>query len=254
MKKNLLYVEQSGSGPTLVLLHGYLTSSRYWDKVVPELTKHFTVIAIDLLGFGKSSKPKNARYDVAEQMTCIHETLLSLGVGKGMVLVGHSMGALVAAGYALQYPGDLKKLFLVNPPIFLNQRQARQDIQRTKLGYNVLLYRATGRIIWPLLKLATARQKIDDNPRRLVNFVRDHSHYSRRGSLTKLIEQTHVLDQLEGMTVPTTIIMGHNDRPIYKRNLAQHTKPLNAKLVWLDSGHHSLLDLPDSVLAELIKT
>jgi pimeloyl-ACP methyl ester carboxylesterase len=230
------------------LLHGYLTSSAYWQKVVPSLNEYFTVITIDLLGFGQSPKPKESAYDAPAQVEYVHDILSGY---SDITLVGHSMGSLIATEYALMYPASVKRLVLLNPPIFLDQKQAREEIRRTNLGHDFLLYRPFGRAAWPILRAATAGIKRDMDPRNPANVFRGHSHYSRKRSLIGLIEKTHLLEQLKHLSLPVTIIAGKHDRAIYRSNLDLQGMPAGARLIWLDTGHHSLLDEPETIIAEL---
>lgn len=86
-----------GSGPVLVLLHGVPTSSWLFRKMLPDLQRHFRVIAIDLLGYGSSDKPKSStqNYTASFQANYVQELLLSLGINQYSLLF-HDMGGLVA--------------------------------------------------------------------------------------------------------------------------------------------------------------
>lgn len=100
---------------TIVLLHGKNFNGAYWETTIGELVKNgYRVIVPDQVGFGKSSKPEHFQYSF-QQLARNTKTLLdSLGVSKTAVL-GHSMGGMLAARFALMYPEMTEKLILENP-------------------------------------------------------------------------------------------------------------------------------------------
>jgi pimeloyl-ACP methyl ester carboxylesterase len=85
-------------GAPIVLLHCYACSSRWWDAVVPRLTRDHRVVRIDLIGHGGTAKPKSA-YTIPEQAAAVSEALNRLGV-EGATLIGHSLGGTVATAVA----------------------------------------------------------------------------------------------------------------------------------------------------------
>jgi pimeloyl-ACP methyl ester carboxylesterase len=101
----------AGDGPALLLLHGIGDSSDGWEPLMAELAPHFTVIAPDLLGHGRSAKPR-ADYSVAAYANGMRDLLDVLDVDSATV-VGHSLGGGVAAQFAYQYPERCERLVLV---------------------------------------------------------------------------------------------------------------------------------------------
>ncbi|QBD80169.1 alpha/beta hydrolase [Ktedonosporobacter rubrisoli] len=111
---NMHYVE-GGSGKIVLLLHGWPATWRVWRKVMPELAKHYHVVAIDLPGLG-DSEPSQAGYDKASIAQLIH-TLLHASWPQRIYLVGHDIGAAVAYAYARQFPEDVEKLVVMDDPL-----------------------------------------------------------------------------------------------------------------------------------------
>jgi pimeloyl-ACP methyl ester carboxylesterase len=103
---------------TVLFLHGIGTSGAAWDDVVKGLPKDVAVIAVDLLGFGKSPSPEWAKYSAATQARSLIATLLKLNIRQRLIIVGHSMGALVAVETAKRYPVIVKSLILCSPPFY----------------------------------------------------------------------------------------------------------------------------------------
>src|SRR5260370_3507644 len=102
-----LHYLTAGSGPAVLLLHGYTQTSLMWRPIIPLLAEKFTVIAPDLPGIGDSSIPESG-IDMKTSASRIHALVRSLGVGKARV-VGHDIGLMVAYAYAAQFPVDTEK-------------------------------------------------------------------------------------------------------------------------------------------------
>jgi pimeloyl-ACP methyl ester carboxylesterase len=102
---------KAGSGPALLLIHGIGDSSDTWRPVVEQLAEHYTVIAPDLLGHGRSEKPR-ADYSVAGFANGMRDLLSVLEVDR-VTVVGHSLGGGVAAQFAYQFPDRCERLVLV---------------------------------------------------------------------------------------------------------------------------------------------
>jgi pimeloyl-ACP methyl ester carboxylesterase len=103
---------QLGEGPVIVLIHGITSSSRTWRAVLAPLAEDHTVIAPDLLGHGRSGKPRGD-YSLGAYASGIRDLLAVLGVRKATV-VGHSLGGGIAMQFAYQFPERLERLVLVD--------------------------------------------------------------------------------------------------------------------------------------------
>lgn len=108
---NIHYVI-GGTGEPLVLVHGFGQNWYMWNRLLPELSKHFTVIAPDLRGVGESDKPASG-YDKKTMASDIHELVKKLGYNN-INLVGHDIGLMVAYAYAASFPTEVKKLALLD--------------------------------------------------------------------------------------------------------------------------------------------
>lgn len=106
-----------GSGPPLLLIHGYPQSHIMWHKVAPTLAKHFTVVATDLRGYGDSSKPKTDEshfpYSKRAMAKDQVEVMEQLGF-KTFKVLAHDRGARVAHRMALDHPQKVEKLILLD--------------------------------------------------------------------------------------------------------------------------------------------
>jgi haloacetate dehalogenase len=108
-----IQVAIGGSGPPLILLHGNPLTHVSWHKVAPDLARRFTVVAIDLRGYGDSSKPEGGEDHAAYSFRAMAqdgvEVMAALGFSR-FAVAGHDRGARVAFRMALDHPGCVTHL------------------------------------------------------------------------------------------------------------------------------------------------
>lgn len=106
---------QKSNGKTIMLLHGKNFNGAYWEKTAKDLSSQgFRVIIPDQIGFGKSSKPEFYQFSFSQLADNTKAILDELKIEKAIVL-GHSMGGMVATRFTLLYPEKVEKLILENP-------------------------------------------------------------------------------------------------------------------------------------------
>lgn len=105
----------TGSGPeTLLLVHGLAANAGFWREAIPELAKHYRVIAVDLPGYGRSQKNASYAYDMVFFAETLSRLITELHIGP-VVPVGHSMGGQIAITLALRHPEQVSRLVLASP-------------------------------------------------------------------------------------------------------------------------------------------
>ncbi len=105
-----------GTGRTAVLLHGRRFCGATWARTIAALhDAGFRVVVPDQLGFCKSSKPINYQYSFEQLAVNTHVLLGHIEAGAHIVLIGHDMGGMLAARYALMFPSEVQQLVLVDP-------------------------------------------------------------------------------------------------------------------------------------------
>jgi pimeloyl-ACP methyl ester carboxylesterase len=102
----------AGAGPPVVLIHGITGNSEQWDQVATLLADSRTVIAPDLLGHGRSAKPRGD-YSLGAYAASIRDLLIALGHRRATV-VGHSLGGGVAMQFSYEYPVFCERLVLIS--------------------------------------------------------------------------------------------------------------------------------------------
>lgn len=103
---------------TVVFIHGIGNSGAAWNEIVSALPDDIYYVTIDLLGFGNSPRPSWAMYDAKTQARSVMVTLLKLRLTGRVIIVGHSLGSLVAVEIAKRYPLLVSSLILCSPPFY----------------------------------------------------------------------------------------------------------------------------------------
>lgn len=102
-----------GTGPTLVLLHGWPQTNRAWRLVMPQLAETHTVVAPDLRGAGASELASDG-YSKTNQAEDIRQLLQQLGLDGPAVVIGHDIGGMVALAWAAKFPDEVAALALLD--------------------------------------------------------------------------------------------------------------------------------------------
>ncbi|MCU0475705.1 MAG: alpha/beta hydrolase [Anaerolineae bacterium] len=113
---DLVHYEVLGRGRTVLLLHGWVGSWRYWVPVMQTLHLKYRVFAVDLFGFGDSAKNPR-RYTLDEQVRMLVQFLQSIQQKK-VAVVAHGLGAWVAAELARRAPDAVARMMLISSPLF----------------------------------------------------------------------------------------------------------------------------------------
>jgi pimeloyl-ACP methyl ester carboxylesterase len=220
---------------TIVLIHGFGTSERLWEGVLPHLKGD--ALTLDLPGFGDSD---DERYSVDGMADAVQERLTGL---ERFVLVGHSMGAKVAAVLAARRPAGLSGLLLVAPSPLSPEPMTAQDRRALKAAYGQpeLLRAHYTQITRQPLSADVMAQLLLDGTRgsgEAWNAWPDSGSREDRASEVRRIE------------VPISLLTSEDDPVISPQVVAQHLLPIfsGAALTrLLGSGHLLPLELPTEV-------
>lgn len=133
----LHYVTQ-GTGPLMLMLHGFPEFWYSWRHQIPEFAKDFKVVALDLRGYNDSDKPKNqSAYVMDEFVRDIEGVVTGLGYEK-CTLVGHDWGGAIAWNFAYSYPEMIERLIILNlphPAKFREGLQTPQQLLRSSYAF-----------------------------------------------------------------------------------------------------------------------
>jgi pimeloyl-ACP methyl ester carboxylesterase len=246
-----IYVRQDGprDAPALLLIHGNASSARWWDGLVPMLTRSHRLIRVDLLGYGRSAKPADRSYALQDQARRVGVAMDRLGV-KRVVVVGHSSGGAAATALAERRPGLVAALVLINtgphldayiaPPTTIDPSQ------------------------WPNVSDEQLRQFASpafsrpgyEIPLELLNEVRAMTFHSltttTQASRDYVKEQT-LPDRLAPLGKPLLVIFGEEDRRWRSSSAADYRAVPGAIVEMLPGiGHTPILEDPARTASSIL--
>ena len=112
---SIVHYEALGRGRPIVFLHGWVGSWRYWINSMQIASTSFRAYAIDLFGFGESTRDP-LRYSLDRQADLINRFMEEMGIGK-VALIGHGLGALVGFAFIRQQPKSVDRIMAINCPL-----------------------------------------------------------------------------------------------------------------------------------------
>ncbi len=260
----------TGSGPAILLLHGIGMDHRSWLPVIERLALDYTVLAPDLLGHGRSDKPR-ADYSIAGYANAMRDLLTVLGIGS-VTVVGHSLGGGIAMQFAYQFPQMTQRLVLVaagglgrsvNPIIRfftlpgsgLALRVLGTDPLRRPL---VELINSLGASGLPMTHdLHALAEVYDDLSDPLAQWSFLHvlrAAVDWRGQVITSLDRAYLAEHM-----PSMVVWGERDLvlPVKHARAAHEVLPGSRLEIFPDSGHVPHEDEPDrfaEVLADFIAT
>jgi pimeloyl-ACP methyl ester carboxylesterase len=107
-------VAEAGTGPPIVMVHGFGAAIDWWDEIAPALANDHRVIRIDLIGHGGTAAPASG-YTIPRQAELVAAVLDRLGVDR-VTVIGHSMGGEVATALAEKNPARIAAMILIDSP------------------------------------------------------------------------------------------------------------------------------------------
>ncbi len=209
----------TGVGQPVVLLHGIGRTGQTWQHITELLAgKPYRLVAFDLLGFGASPKPAWPPYDVDDHARAIIASIEKLHLDQPAILVGHSMGCLVAVRLARLRPDLVRHLVLYEMPLYEGLPEKRR--YRAQLSIYNRLYARILRF-QPSFDPANARLA-ERLARRIVGFEVDRATWQPFvKSLEHTIMRQTAADDIKQIDVPMDVIYGSYDMLVIRGKL-QH--------------------------------
>lgn len=211
--------ENQSDRPVVIMLHGLASSSANWDPLIPLLRYNFRCITIDLTGFGDSPKPDWYQYTMEDHIRNINKTIRHLRIRRPFVLVGHSLGSLLATRYARLNPADVSRLVLLSPPVYapidtIASRTARQRTSMYLRAYRFLRTdkRMTKENVLRLFSIIPQVRSLNLNEATWWPFIR---------SLEQCIENQTIIRDIVEVKAPVDIFYGIFDEVVVPYNVKQ---------------------------------
>ncbi|HEY0437081.1 MAG TPA: alpha/beta fold hydrolase [Phenylobacterium sp.] len=236
-----LYYEVHGSGPALILTHGYSATSQMWAGQIAPLEPHFTVVTWDMRGHGQSDYPQDQAQYSEEHTVADMAALLDAVGAREAVVGGLSLGGYMSLAFHRAHPERTRALLIVDTGPGYKNDQAREGWNRNAIA------RAERLETEGLPDTARASAEV-----RLARH-RDATGLARaaRGMLTQ--RDAKVIENLPDIAVPAVVIVGANDTPFLAASDYMAGKiPGAKKAVIPDAGHSANIDQPDAFNAALL--
>jgi len=256
------HVEISGTGPPIILLHGFGGSTYSWRHVAPSLAESYRVIGVDLVGFGYTDRPVEASpYRRDEQVRRLVGLLDSLGEREA-TWIGHSYGGGIALALAAQHPERVRSLIVVdsvgpNYPI-----ERRRPIARSQ-ALSFAYIRGFGLRKWFVARVL--RDIVHDEESVTPQVVEEYRERLRISGATRAFrhlsspateEEANKIIDLADISAPSLVIWGEHD-PLMSTEVGQKgvEKMPNARpLIVIEStGHAPMEEEPARVANHILR-
>ncbi len=206
---------------TILFIHGIGNNGDAWRNVIDKLPSDVRVITIDLLGFGRSPRPKWAIYNAKTQAKSVLATYLKLRIASPVIIVGHSLGALVAIEIAKTYPLLVNSLILCSPPLYDTSDTTGSVLPKSDRVLRTL-YKSAQQRPEDFVRLSAFAMKYN-LINRSFNVTTDNVEYYMATLESAIMNQTSYQDAYQ-LKVPTRIIKGTLDPFVVNRNLRKLAK------------------------------
>jgi pimeloyl-ACP methyl ester carboxylesterase len=247
-----------GEGPLLVLLHGITSTSDAWRLVMPRLAQQYTVIAPDLVGHGRSAKPRGD-YSLGAYAAGVRDLLAVLGFERGTVL-GHSFGGGIALQFAYLFPEYVERVALVSSGGLGKEVHPllRASVLPGSEWVLPLLAREWSVKAGDAVRSVASRVGIEAGPD-IAEFARGYASLVEPGAREAFIDTMRGVIGPDGQKVsamdrlylaeqmPFLIVWGARDPiiPVAHGRAAHEAVEGSRYVEFEDSGHWPMLDAPD---------
>jgi pimeloyl-ACP methyl ester carboxylesterase len=228
------HYEVHGSGPAILLTHGYSATARMWDGQIAGLSRDHTLILWDMRGHGESDYPNDpARYSEDETVADMAAILDAVGA-KQAVIGGLSLGGYMSLAFHRAHPERVKALLIIDTGPGFKNDEARQ-------GWNDTAMKTAARFerdgLAPLARASAERSGAKHRSA-------DGLILAARGMLTQ--RNARVIESLPDIKVPALVVVGADDTPFLKAADYMAAKiPGASKVVIPNAGHAANVDQPE---------
>lgn len=228
-----LYYETHGSGPALLLTHGYSATSQMWRSQIDVLSQNHTLIVWDMRGHGQSDSPEDdAQYSEALTVQDMAALLDHLGFATG-VIGGLSLGGYMSLAFYADYRERVDGLLIIDTGPGFKKDSARDAWNQTAIDRAVAIERDGA----AALEGRSAEQATSEH-RNIAGLAR-----AARGMLTQ--HTPRVIESLPGIEVPSIVVVGADDEPFRVATDYMAAKiPGAEKVIIPDAGHAANMDQP----------
>lgn len=264
---NVFVIDEGESENTLFVLHGYATSSIDFYKVLPELSKNYRVVLIDLVGFGFSDKPTDFHYSIVDQADIVLELWRILEL-KNITLLSHNLGTAIALEILTRkqtkfYNIALEKLVFLNSTVSFHEEYSAQEGTESLQDFSNRI-----RLMFTSYSFFNKKMKeffydedifADEevkarwvlahhkNGREVIDFLANYSVESK-------LLWDRWFTAIEKNKLPSKIIVGKNDTVFKEVEAIYLAKELgNSTLHFIENcGHYPMLEKPQDLVTHIL--
>jgi pimeloyl-ACP methyl ester carboxylesterase len=204
-----------GAGEPVVLIHGFPTSGHLWAEVVPLMPPGHRVVVVDLLGYGRSDRPRTRAVTIQAHADRTIQLFDALGIKEACV-VGHDIGGGVAQSMAVRYPDRVSRICLIDSVAFDGWSGRKVRLARAVLP---VARHLPPTWLLPMLRDGLLRGYADHDRgvHSVAHYVRPFGGTEGRDVLVRHIRELDVTDtaglapHLKDVEQPVAIVWGEND-------------------------------------------
>lgn len=246
-----------GGGPPVLLVHGWLSSSRIWEPLARRLAQRFTVYTLDLAGFGDSDKPTEG-YGARYGSRLLYAFCAHFGLIRATV-VGHDLSGPMAVKLAADHPDIVGRLVLVSAPADEDQIDLPTLLWLTTLPVVGPVFYSLGRLLKPLRRRWMRHFVFD--PENLPDELVEDSGKSTPAAASKTFSVTRhelsggrIARQARIIKVPMLLVAGEDDQIVDPRAVSDWGQNADqAEIMLLDRcGHLPMVESPAEFNASLL--
>jgi 2-hydroxy-6-oxonona-2,4-dienedioate hydrolase len=247
-----IYFYDRGQGTALVLIHGMFGDFLDWEPVLEPLSQSHRVIAVDLPGFGNSSKPRR-EYTADFFVSTLEELFTQLGL-REIILMGNSFGGQIAILYTLHHPKKVAKLVLVDSGGFRAIPEEEASSVAARLGAPViasLTPEIHALLFAPVFTQPSEASRLYVQKQNEKLQQADYPAYAESvASSIRLSLSVYLLDQLPEIECPTLLVWGEKDfvLPVEQARQALSKLPHGELKVIAGCGHAPQLECSEAFL------
>lgn len=246
-----------GGGPPVVLVHGWLSSSRIWEPLARRLAQRFTVYTLDLTGFGESDKPLTG-YGVRNGGRLLYAFCAHFGLTRASV-IGHDLGGNMAVKLAADHPDLVGRVVLVSAPADEDQIDLPTPLWLATLPVVGPLFYSLGRAFRPVRRMWVrpfvadpadlTDDLVDDAGRSTPAAARDTLNISRRE-----IARGRLVRQAKVIKMPMLVVSGEEDQIVDPHSVSAWAGSVQrAEICLMDAcGHAPMIERPAEFAAQIL--
>jgi pimeloyl-ACP methyl ester carboxylesterase len=246
-----------GGGPPVVLVHGWLSSSRIWDALARRLAQRFTVYSLDLTGFGESDKPLSG-YGVRNGSRLLFAFCAHFGLSRASV-IGHDLGGNMAVKLAADHPDVVGRVVLVSVPADEDQIDLPTPLWLATLPVVGPLFFALGRAFRPVRRM-WMRPFVAD-PDDLTDELLDDAGKSTPAAVASTLSMSRreisggrLVRQAKIIKMPMLVVSGEEDQIVDPHSVSAWAGSVQrAEICLMDAcGHAPMIERPAEFAAQIL--